>query len=138
MQIQSVKTHVLAYAYPGSENAKITGFASQGCYTLQVGKQQYGFATKDLALHEIARLKTTPDRWSIDHYLNSNWAGHIPKKYVLKQDIHMPNDPVWGVRAGKIIPIGTVFYRCEEGSYRPWFHNGPECLALSEADFVTE
>jgi hypothetical protein len=64
--------------------------------------------------------------------------GELPTKYILKQDLRMPSDPIWGTRAGKIIPNGTVFYKCNESAFRPWFHNGPECLALHESDFITE
>lgn len=62
----------------------------------------------------------------------------LPTKCVLKTDVLMPSDPVWGGRAGKVIPNGTVFYKCSDGAYRPWFHNGPECLALSDTNFVAE
>lgn len=60
-----------------------------------------------------------------------------PTKYVLKKDLRMPADPIWGRRAGTIVPVGTVFYK-ESSGYRPWFHDGSESLALTDSDFVLE
>jgi len=61
----------------------------------------------------------------------------LPGKYVLKVDLRMPIDPVWGRRSGAIIPRGTVFYK-EAFGYRPWFHSGPDCLALADGDLIGE
>lgn len=59
------------------------------------------------------------------------------QKFILKRDVRMPNLAPFGVRAGTVVPAGTVFYKAA-GGYRPWFHAGPEGLALDEHDFIAE
>jgi len=54
-------------------------------------------------------------------------------RFMTKQDIRLPSDPVWGNRAGKIMPSSTIVYK-EGNGFRPWFHNGSGRLHLESSD----
>ena len=65
--------HVIGYAFPTSKQASSLGYGSSGCFTIEVAGTITPAKTYPDAKTAVAKLGTTPGRWSWDHPMNTRF-----------------------------------------------------------------
>lgn len=137
--------HLISYAYPTSPLATRLKCASCGCYAVQTHDAAAAFPSYRDALTHVEQLKTSPQRWSMDHPLNAKYLdgihafekieprpGAVSPVYIVGAEIRSQAGDVVAScsshsRAFKILSVAR-----DQSAYADWMAGlSPDDLALS-------
>ncbi len=137
--------HLISYAYPTSPVAVRLKRAREGCYAVTTDMAALPFPSYREALDHVETLKTTPQRWSMDHPLNRKYLdgihafekieerpGAVSAVYVLSNEIRAQSGAVIATcrdhsRAFKILSVAR-----DQRTYADWMAGlNPDELVLA-------